>query len=516
MDRILVFDIGTGGIHVSAIGPDGSLVSGRYEQLDYDRCCKTGFEELNPGTLLNNCLRIASGVVASVLSEGDRIIAVSVTSQRHGAVFADEKGNELCAFPNVDPRASTQARRIASTHNDLIFSKTMRCAEAFYPSMRMIWLRENDPELFGKVHTFHMLNDWLVFKLTGRACIEWTNAAETLMFDVRKKSWSDELQELFGLKDLTLSELVPPGTIAGYLKDELRSSLRLPESVPVVLSLSDTQSALLGAGTLDPGDITVVSGSTTPVQQVLVHPVADQMRRVITGPYVCNKWVLEANCRKTGIVHRSITNGLSSMIASFCQGESVSTEVIDRFTLEMGLKYQPVLGFFGPVVSNVSRTTANRLGIVFEGEEPDIFSAILPAFVENMAFSAIANIELLEEVSGANAGRIRFTGGSARNSYLRHVIMAASKGNRIFMTETAETTSNGAALIAYHALGHFNTLEESAENVSARSAPLEVDLRDPDRHYYSEKYERWLDTYQRLNSENLAVRIQKNGGNQIE
>ncbi len=117
--------------------------------------------------------------------------------------------------------------------------------------------------------------------------------------------------------------MLEPGTITGTLKPEFAQRLKLGQETTVVLAAADTQSALIGTGALQNGDVTVVNGSTTPIQMVVDNLLIDPQLRIWSGPYLPGKWVLESNCGKTGMVYRQYLK-IIPIPAPVCAGSQLS------------------------------------------------------------------------------------------------------------------------------------------------------------------------------------------------
>jgi autoinducer 2 (AI-2) kinase len=486
----LTIDISTGGIHVCLINESLEIIFENYRELEYSRSEVPGAKEIDTEelweTLIEMIRRTHSEV--GILNEVSKI---SVTSQREGCVFLDNNDRVLLACPNIDSRASEIARSLPLDTKKEIYNITGHWPDCYFPAMRLLWFRQEVPSLFEKISRFMMLNEWVVYKLLGKSSsesvCEKTNAAESMLFDVRENAWSDRLIDMLDLSHLQFSRIVEPGTISGSIDSTLSSILRIPGNAEIKIAMADTQSAVLGSGSSEPGDIVIINGSTTPIQMIMDYPLVDRMHRTWTCPYLDNLWTLESNCRKTGLMYRRIRNDLQQFMSQIDESLFLGSNKLDKIIAMAARDSHDTLAFLGPGIFDVSSGKNHPYSISFSDDRVNIFSSVLVGYIENLSFAVRANIEQLEEISERRAKRIILTGGASRNSLLRSILPTLLKESSLFVTENLDTTSIGASVIGRE--------RETKIKEILLSSVRKLPVSENDSDFYEKKYHIWKDWY---------------------
>ncbi|PIE34773.1 hypothetical protein CSA56_06745 [candidate division KSB3 bacterium] len=498
MKYVVSIDVGTGGLHVSLMDSEGKVLNNAYRELIYSADDTHHALTFDPDCEFEKTLCLLENVLDQAAIDRKDIISIAVTSQRHGGVFLDANGHAIYACPNMDDMAGQEARALLPEETQKVYELTARWPTGLFQAVRLRWFKHQQPTLFAKISTFLMINDWFAFQLTGNMRSEWTNAAETMLFDVRKLCWSHELRTLFGVEHLELPDVVEPGTITGTLKPDLASRLKLEQETTVVLAAADTQSALIGTGALENGDVTVVNGSTTPIQMVVDDMLVDPQLRIWSGPYLPGKWVLESNCGKTGMVYRQYLKHLSQFLRLFVTDATFSYEDMGEIFDQHLDAAKGVLPFLGPCTCDVSKFLGMLNALFIEGEDVNPFTAIIPAFIENLAFAIVANIEQLEEISGVPIQTIRMTGGGNRNALLMKILPLLLKDRKMTRSSSTEATSRGAAIQAFLANQVFPDLESAINRLVEPHEIVDSTSMHEDRERYIAKYAEWKQRHQQI------------------
>lgn len=490
----LTIDVSTGGIHICIVDKRMQIIHKEYKEFEYLTSEIPGAKEIDTDTLwalliqMMRSLRFRPDLTAGI-SE------IAVTSQREGCVFLDREDRVLSACPNIDSRASKIARSLPRSTKEEIYDITGHWPDCYFPAMRLLWFKHEAPSTYTKISRFMMLNEWIVYKLLGKnkdeSVSEETNASESMLFDVRKRTWSHQIIELLELSHLRLAKIEKPGTIVGSVSSSLAREIGISESVDVKISMADTQSAVLGSGGFEPGDIVIVNGSTTPVQLVTDSPILDNRRRTWTCPYLPDLWTLESNCRKTGLMFRKIKNDLQELLSQFDDSLSLTSEQLDKIISINADRSFDTMAFLGPGIFDVSQGKDLPISLSFYDERVNIFSAILIGYIENLTFAIKANIEQLKEISNISLRRIILTGGASRNSLLRVILPRILRENELLITDNLDTTSLGASIIGRE---KDSEIEKALLNSLSRLSSNEDMVGD----FYNKKFEMWKQWYSKM------------------
>lgn len=492
MRCILVFDVGTGGVHVNLVDVTGKFIGAAYEEIRYDYLADCNGLEWDPPSSWEKGLAAAATALAGAGIARQDVVAVAVTSQRHGMAFTDEEGTVFLGTPNLDARSRQQVDALPREFCEKVYDLTARWPDVYFPALRLQWLKDNRPGEYKKITRALMVNEYFIYRLTGRMCSEWTNAAETMLFDVGRLAWSDDMRAIFGFDNVVPNDLVAPGDVAGTLRPDIAETLGLPR-LPVIAAVSDTQAAALGSGMIRVGDVVAVNGSTTPVLMIENHFLKDPERRIWTDPYLKDLWILESNCLQSGMVHRRLMDHLTGLIRMLPGQERFTREELYSLLEKMEGSTNGVVSYFGSRRFHVSRTENRRFHITFPNEETNIFAAILPSCMENLAFAVAANLEQLEEISGREAPTVCLTGGGSRSRHFRRLAPSLLRDRRVMVTRDLETTSRGAALQAWVAVGEFAGVVEAVTEM-ARDGWYE-DLRPETIPGIEERFAMWKELF---------------------
>lgn len=493
MQYVLVVDIGTGGVHASLVDPTGKLSANAYEEIAYHYDQSINGLEFDASFLVDAVKRQIKNSLAKSAARPENIKAIAFTSQRHGCVFLDKDDNPVGAFPNLDPRSDKLAAEVAAVHGNEVFDITGRWPACWFPALRFLWFKKNRPETFAKFASLMLLNEYVVFRLTGARVSEWTNATESMFFDIHRQCWSDRLRTIFGAESLRLNNIVPIGSVADKLLPDIASDLGLKE-VPVVMAAADTQSAVFGCGDIKPGEVVIVNGSTTPLFMPTGKFMTDSERRVCTDAYYSGNWALEGNCYHSGLTHRKLMDQLLALVNRLPGMGSIKRETLYDLFSNPDTDPKGICMQWGPVISNISKKPQQfRLALSAANDECNIFMSIIPALVENIAFAVHENAKLLSSIIGFESDRMYLTGGGSANKRLQRALTALNPDKDILLMNDLETTSRGAAMHAWIAIGEYHSAQEAFEKADTDSWHTALPKNNDDS--IVERHAQWLKEY---------------------
>ncbi|MCC8109208.1 MAG: FGGY-family carbohydrate kinase [Planctomycetes bacterium] len=490
MRYVLILDIGTGGVHTCLADANGILTANAYEEIRYVFNPEDKGYELDALEMFDAVRRQIKATLAKAGVGGDAVRAIGVTSQRPVNVILDRDDRPLMAFQTRDGRSQLLCEEMSHDDSVAVFDATARWPACWFPAPRILWAKRQKEELHRNIAGLLMLNEYAAFRLTGNKVSEWTNAVETMLFDIHSRTWSGDLITMFGAENIALSPIVETGESAGLLSAELAAEFGIAR-VPVVMTASDTQSATLGCGDIGPGDAVAVNGSTTPVFAPTETMCIDRdRRRVYTSPYYGGMWALEGNCTMSGIVHRKLMDQLLHLARCFPGQEKLERSALYDLLARNDADPEGVTMHWGPVVANIGSTTRlARLSLYADNDERNIFMSIITAFVENLAFAIHENARQLGEIGDRPLDRIFLTGGGSASVRLQKALAALNPDKAVYLTNELETTSRGAAIQAWMAVGEFSDLHQAYEAMNEKTwvTPLRA---DPDERLAA-RHARW-------------------------
>jgi xylulokinase len=355
----------------------------------------------------------------------------------------------------LDRRASTQAQALAEAVGaEWMFSVTGLNADASHIAPKIMWLRDNEPATYKAAALMAPVGGYLLGWLTGVIAQDHANASSTLLYDVRLRTWSEEMLAASDIDAAQLAEIRPSHEIVGPLRAGAASRLGLTTHCMVVVGSGDEHAASLGAGAALPGTVTDVTGTAEPVTAVASEIVFDPHKLVETHAHaVDGAWLIE----NPGFVSGGSTLWLSCTVLGAPQAE----------LFEDAAKVPPgsegVL--FLPTLSGATAPRWNdRVRGVFAGLSLNHDRGHLArAVLEGCAFALRDIVQRLDEM-GLAGPEIRVVGGGSRSA-LWMQIKADVTARPVRAVLTKEPTALGAAMLAGLGSGLFSDAREAVASV---------------------------------------------------
>jgi len=187
---------------------------------------------------------------------------VGLSGQMHGAVLMDAQGDVLRpAILWNDGRSAAQCEQLTQQVPELS-RITGNLAMPGFTAPKLLWVREQEPDVFARTHRVLLPKDWLRWQLTGEAVSEMSDAAGTLWLDTGLRDWSDTVLAACGLDRSHMPRLVEGSAVSAFLKPELCRRWGLPERVPVAGGAGDNAASAVGMGLVRPGQGFVSLGTS--------------------------------------------------------------------------------------------------------------------------------------------------------------------------------------------------------------------------------------------------------------
>lgn len=222
----------------------------------------TGWSEQDPSSWWQACL---DGIPA--LMEGfdpAQVQGIGMGGQMHGLVALDAADKVLRpAILWNDGRTARQTDYLNKEIGRETLSKyTGNIAFAGFTAPKILWMKENEPELYAAIAKIMLPKDYLVYRMTGVHATDYSDASGMLLLDVEHKCWSKEMCEICGVKEEWLAHLYESWQFVGTLKPDAAAALGLPESVKVCAGAGDNAAAAVGTGTVGEGHCNISLGTS--------------------------------------------------------------------------------------------------------------------------------------------------------------------------------------------------------------------------------------------------------------
>jgi len=468
MKYLMAIDAGTGSIRAVVFDTDGNQISVSQQEwihLEEENVPNSmSFDTQKNWKLTVKCIKESLKLAGL---RGDDILAVSATSMREGIVLYDNKGKELWAVANVDARASEEVKYLKENFEGIEEEFYALSGQTFALGAlpRIMWLKNNKPELYEQVASISMIGDWILAKLSGVIATDPSNGGTTGIFSLKERDWQPSMATSVGIKDDIFPSVLEVGTVMGHVMDE---NAGLSTQTKVVMGGGDVQLGAVGLGLTEVGQVAILGGSFW--QQVVnigsdVQPPKDMSIRV-------NPHVVEALSQAEGITFFS---GLVMrwFRDAFCDREKLEAKErgIDTYTvLEEKAKDVPV-GSHGimPIFSDsmkYGKWYHASPSFINLSLDPSICNraSMFRALQENACIVSAINLKKIQEFTGVKIEEIVFAGGASKGE-LWCQILADVTGYKVKIPEVTEATALGAAMAAGVGAGVYGSLIEASEQI---------------------------------------------------
>jgi len=248
---IVAHDMGTGGSKVVLFDRDGTLLGKSFQPYGTNYP-QPRWAEQRPTDWWNAIVAGTQDVIAKTGIDVKEIAVISFDGHGMGNVPVDDKGALLRDSTMVwfDSRSSAQAKRVLDKIGLDEWYKMTGCAfdPAFFSGFKLMWYRDNEPELFKKTHKFLGTKDYITLRMTGAQLTDYSDAQLSGFFDIHKMAYSDELLAAAEFPAEKLPEVFPSTHIAGELLPAPAKEMGLPAGIPVVVGGEDVPCTAAGAG----------------------------------------------------------------------------------------------------------------------------------------------------------------------------------------------------------------------------------------------------------------------------
>ncbi|WP_433900382.1 FGGY-family carbohydrate kinase [Sphingobacterium puteale] len=439
----LIVDIGTGNARVGVASPAGELLSIKRENVQYES--DNRYEEsiyFDPNKLWAEILRLSAEAIAEAGSV--QIEAITATSQREGIVIIDKEGNSVLGMPNIDHRGRAWENELAAKVQ--VYQLTGRYPTSLFSAFKLIGLRKIYPDIFNDMACFMSISDWVQYKFSGICGYEHSQASETLLYDVARKNWSQELFAQFNLPTAIVPPLKEAGSILGYILPDLAVKMGINAGAKVIVGGGDTQLAIKSIAP-SANDVVIVSGTTTPIIKIVEDYVLDSDRRTWTSRHVeADEFILEANAGVTGLNYQRLKE-----IFYPNEGYDIIEKELEKVT------YSQCVASLGSLIADEDKPLTKG-GFIFNAPVSHQLTrgSFVFAILWDIACSIYENYKFLCAVSPHNESYIWACGGGMESRKLRQFI-ANLFGKSIKIRDTFRQASVlGGVLVCNEALGLEN------------------------------------------------------------
>jgi len=450
-DILIGLDVGTTATKAVAFDPAGvaqAEASSGYGLLTPGH----GWVEQDPEALWRAVVEVLRAV-AGRLGPDDRVRALAQSSQGGTTIPVDAAGAPLGnAISWMDTRAAEQAAAVrAQVGAEFIRTTTGWPLQAALPLQHIGWFRDHRSQLYASARHYLFVNDFIGQRLTGRLCMNPTDAGITQLFSIATGDWDERLLALVGVRRDQLSPVHPAGHLVGPLNAEVATATGLPAGLPVANGAHDQYCAAVGTGVMQPGKVLLSCGTAW-----VVLAVIDDLEVGLRSGTAIGRHVLDGfwgALRSIGAVGST----LEWLIDNVWGGRAAGAGRADLYAAINAGAARAAPGAGGLLCYPLAGGHAASFGPAYGG----FVGLSLPHTRDDMARAVMEGIalELRWAVSemrqaGIDVAELRMVGGAARSSVWPQIV-ADVTAIPVVLPAMSQAASRGAAILAGTAVGLY-------------------------------------------------------------
>lgn len=459
-DLLLGADIGTSSCKTLLLDSLGAVVDS--ERQEYPMASpKEGWAEQNPADWYA-ALRTTVKRIGERHPEIERDLrGIGVTGQMIGLVVLDAQGEPL--MPSIiwmDQRSSKEICYLKEHHGELISKHTLNPVNSAYTLPKMLWLKNNRPQLWNKLYRLQLPKDYVRLRLTGRWNTDYGDASGTLLFDVANLRWSQPIMREVGIAPEKLPDAVLGSTVVGRLLPDAALDLGLTAGIPVVAGTGDLAAENLAAGIIDDNRLLTRLGTAGSTSTCSPRPMPDP-----TGISPCyahcieGRWLVEIANHSFGLCERWFREQFYAHERLAAAGSDAFYSELDRLAESVpigceGLIFHP-FNSGGPYWNPHLKGAFYGIGLRSEKRH------FLRAMFEGSTFCLKDSILMIQDRIGKSDFDYRLVGGGSKSPFwCRMICDVLRKDARVLRTADA---SLGAAMLAGIGTGVFRSVQDSID-----------------------------------------------------
>jgi xylulokinase len=498
MNYLIGYDIGTSSTRCILVDTNGNLIASSTKEYDMDTP-KPGWAEQHPDLWWEASVETVKDVLAKSKIDPSQVAAIGISGQMHGSVFLDSNGKVIRpALLWCDQRTAPQCEDIYNTFGgeEGFIKLSYNKALTGFTAPKILWLRQEEPDNYKKLSQILLPKDYIRYKLSGTYATEVSDASGTILLDIAKRTWSDEIIE--GLK--VDKDLLPPVFESSYISSKVSNEAAeltgLKAGTPIAGGAGDQAGGAVGSGIVYEGVISDYLGTSGVVFAHSDSAVYDPEGRLHSFCHaVDSAWHLMGVTLSAAGSYKwyhdtfGISDDIEAKYKDLSKYELLNKQAESASAGSEGLIFLPYLsGERTPYADPYARGVFFGISLVHDT------SHFARAVMEGITYSQYDCLNLMKE-TGITSDKVVLFGGGARSELWRK-ITADVFGTRIVTLNVEEGPSYGAAIIAGVGIGLYPTVKEACGNILEEVTDTEP---DPETNaIYAKYYEVYRSLYESL------------------
>lgn len=460
---VIGLDVGTTSTKALVVDDHGTVVARASAALDL-LFPHPGWAEQDPEQIWEQTLdALRRALSALTADQRQQVRAISISNQRDTLVPLDRDGAAVRnAITWMDSRAHEECREFSEHIGDWdIYQMTGVPISTIWTGSFVRWMQNNEPRNFDRTASFSLVHDFIMSRLGADGYfVDFSNACETMMFDMSTREWSEPILEFLTLDTERLGKLCESGTPIGKISASLASKLGIPAAAVLVAGGGDQQCAALGAGAISEGDIEIGIGTAANILAPIRQPQLDSRRQLLCHSHTYpGMWVLEGALVSAASTLQWVRDIAYNEYEHERAFELINAEVTSESKPGAGgLLCPPHFEGAGTPYWN-SSAKGIMLGLTLSTSRADMARSVM----EGISLEIRNTISILGSW-GMKPRRALLTGGSSRSDTWSQ-IQADIYQLPTVVLEYPDAAAMGAAILAGHGAGVFASVDEGVERL---------------------------------------------------
>ncbi|WP_379163541.1 gluconokinase [Paenibacillus sp. sgz5001063] len=416
--------------------------------------------EQDPEQILHAVIHTVQTVMKDSAIPPESVLFLSFSSAMHSVIAVDSTGSPLTACITwADNRSAAYATRLRDElDGHELYLRTGTPIHPMSPITKLMWLGEEQPELFRQTYKFISIKEYIFAKLFGEYVIDHSIASSTGMFNLEQLEWDEEALRIAGITTKQLSKPVPTTQVMQGLLPGWAEKLGVLPSTPFIVGASDGVLSNLGVGAIKPGVVAATIGTSGAIRTVVDRPLTDPKGRIFCYALTEKHWVIGGPVNNGGMLFRWVRDEFAASEVETAKRLGIDPyEVLTRIAEQVppgsnGLLFHPYLtGERAPLWNPDAR--GSFFGLTMNHHKEHMIRSVLEGIIFNMYTVLLA----MEEQIGQPV-KIHATGGFARSSLWRQM-MADIFDQEVIIPESFESSCLGAVVLGLYATGRIDSFD---------------------------------------------------------
>jgi xylulokinase len=469
MDYWLGIDVSTTATKAVLIEGGGRVVGAAASEYGYETPHPL-WSEQDPDLWWSATCRSVAAVLASAGASGPDVRGIGLTGQMHGLVLLDQSGRALRpAILWNDQRTGEQCDEIRGRlGKERLIQITGNDALTGFTAPKILWVRSNEPETYRRAAHVLLPKDFVRYMLSGEFAVDCADGAGTLLFDLRARTWSDEVLQALEIDPAWLPRTYEGTQVTGVVSPGAAEATGLVAGTPIVGGGGDQAAAAVGTGAVEQGIVSLSLGTSGVVFATTDRPTIEPDGRLHAFCHaVPGKWHLMG-------VMLSAAGSLRwfrDTFAATSDFEALLAPAADVPPGSEGLLFLPYLtGERTPYPDPLARGAF--VGLTVRHRLPQMTRSVL----EGVAFGLRDCFELMKAAGLGQIDQVRVAGGGARSQLWRQILADVLQSDLVTVNAD-EGAAYGAALLAAVGTGAFPDVPSACRagiRITGRTEPGSV------------------------------------------